>query len=321
MKIIFHENQLSFRGTSNAIYNYAYYNQCYLDNESIILYNKNNENNLDSAIERFQKEFKVIGYENTNELEEIVVKEKVDLFYAIKSGTLDNIVVKNCKMAVHAVFKNYQPHGDVYAYVSEWLAKEMTGGKLPFVPHMIDIYNTDENLRAKLSIPKDAIVFGRHGGNNTFDIKFVKQVVKSIALKRKDVYFLFLGTKPFVFKTILRPYKNIIFLPPSVDSEYISTFINTCDAYLHARKQGESFGIAIGEFSIKNKPVFTWSQCREKSHLEILGDKAIVYDNKNDLKKLINDFKPDPKKQWDAYSKQFNPKVVMDKFKEVFIDG
>src|SRR5690606_2780639 len=122
-----------------------------------------------------------------------------------------------------------------------------------------------------LAIPKDAIVFGRHGGDTTFDIPFAKQVVKKLARERSDVYFVFLGTKSFVFRHLFRPYKNVIFLPTTTEEIYKSKFINTCDAYLHARKQGESFGIATGEFSVKNKPVITWSGSKERSHIDILG--------------------------------------------------
>ena len=320
MKIIFHENQLSYRGTSNALFDYAYFNQEILNNESIILYHKNNKNNLNAAIERFRGDFEVIGYNQISELEKIVEQTKASLFYAIKAGKRDGIEVSNCKTVIHTVFKEYDPHGDVYAYVSEWLSKEMTGGKSPYVPHMIHVEKSNENLRKELNIPEDAIVFGRHGGATTFDIKFIKKVVKKIALKRKDVYFLFLGTNNFVFKNIFTPFKNIIFLPTSIDRNYVSKFINTCDAYLHARKQGESFGIAIGEFSVKNKPVFTWTKSRENSHIDILGDKAILYENQKDAYQLINDFKPNNSINWDAYSEKFSPEKVMEKFKKVFID-
>ena len=57
MKILFHENQLSYRGTSNAVYNYALFNQEYLNNESIIIHQKNNKNNFAPAIEKFKKKF------------------------------------------------------------------------------------------------------------------------------------------------------------------------------------------------------------------------------------------------------------------------
>lgn len=40
-----------------------------------------------------------------------------------------------------------------------------------------------------------------------------------------------------------------------------TTFINTCDAMLWARHDGETFGLAIGEFSSKNKPVIYAKVC------------------------------------------------------------
>ena len=321
MKILFHENQLTYRGTSNAVYNYAVFNEEILGNESVIVHDKTNKSNFEPAIERFKKRFKVIGYESVTELESIVESEKASLFYAIKAGHKDGVLVNNCKTGIHVVFKNHEPHGNVYAYVSEWLSQEMTGGKSPFVPHMIYVEPNATNLRTQLGIPDDAIVFGRHGGNATFDIPFAKRAVKQVARKRKDIYFLFMGTDSFVRKTIFRRYKNIIFLPANVDETYKAQFINTCDAYLHARKQGESFGIAVGEFSVCNKPIITWTGSREKSHIDILGDKALLYSDKKSLKELLLNFRPDTTKDWDAYSKEFSPQKVMQKFKEVFIDG
>lgn len=321
MKILFHENQLSYRGTSNALYHYAHFNEVFFQNESVILYNSKNKNNDNEAIKKFSKRFKVIAYENVNEIDSIVETEKPSLFYAIKAGKNDGILTTKCKSVIHTVFKYNEPHGDVYAYVSEWLANEVTKGKSPFVPHMIHVEKCDEDLRGELNIPNNAIVFGRHGGENTFDLKFVKKVVKQIALKRKNIYFLFMGTNSFVFKSFFRPYKNIIFLDRTNDEIEKSKFINTCDAYLHARKQGESFGIAVGEFSICNKPIITWTDSEEKSHLEILGDKALLYKNESDLKEIIQNFKVDSNKNWDAYSEKFSPEKVMKKFKEVFIDS
>jgi hypothetical protein len=319
MKIIFHENQLSYRGTSLAIYDYAQYNQSILNNESVILYNKTNPNNFENAVSNFKSKFNVIGYENINELEKIVEKEKVDVFYAIKSGEKDGIEVSNCKTCIHTVFKNYDPHGDVYAYVSQWLSEIMTQNKSPFVPHIVNLPNYSDNLRKSLNIPNNAIVFGRHGGAETFDINFVKQTILKFSRKRKDVYFLFLGTNPFTKKSFFRPYKNIIFLPATIDLETKVKFINTCDAYIHARNQGESFGLSVAEFSIKNKPIITWKNAEEKAHLQILGNKAILYENTSDLYNILDNFEPNTNQNWDCYSENFSPKKVMQKFESVFL--
>ena len=320
MKIIFHENQLTYRGTSSAIFDYATYNQELLGNESVIVYNKGNKNNFEPAINKFKNKFKVVGYNQLSELEHIVDAEKAALFYALKAGEKDGVIVSNCKTAIHTVFKHFDPHGDVYAYVSQWLSEEMTNGEYPYVPHIVKVAETNFDLREELGIPKDAIVFGRHGGQNTFDVKFVKSVVRKVARSNKNIYFIFLGTDSFVLKSIFRPYKNVIFLPATVDEIYKAKFINTCDAYLHARKQGESFGIAVGEFSVLNKPIITWSNSKEKAHLDILGSKAIIYNDENDLKPLLENFVPNKTKNWDAYSEEFSPQKVMQKFKNVFID-
>jgi hypothetical protein len=321
MKIIFHENQLSYRGTSAALFDYAKYNEEYLGNESVILYNKLNPNNFENAVLKFKNRFEVIGYEDITQINSIVEKTKSDIFYAIKYGNNDGVFTQSCKSCIHTVFKCYEPHGDVYAYVSEWLSNEMSHGKSPYVPHMISLPQVTDDLRAELNIPKNAIVFGRHGGAETFDIKFVKKTVAKISRNRKDLYFIFLGTNPFVKKNIFRPYKNVIFLPATVDEIYKTKFINTCDAYLHARQQGESFGIAIGEFSIKNKPIITFKNSDEKSHLDILGKKALLYEDTNSLYNLLNTFTPKPELDWDCYTKEFSPTAVMDKFKKVFIDS
>lgn len=318
--IIFHENQLTYRGTSTALFDYAYYNQTILGNESIILYNTTNPNNYPEAVVHFQNHFKVIGYQNSNEIDDIVIKHKADVFYAIKSGENDGIIAQHCKSCIHVVFKNFEPHGNVYAYVSNWLAQTMSNGKCPHVPHIVHLPEIEGDLRNDLGIPQDAIVFGRHGGAETFDIPFVKKTVKKIALKNKNIYFVFLGTNSFVKRTFFRKYKNIIFLPPTTNINYKVKFINSCNAYLHARTQGESFGIAVGEFSIKNKPVITWKHSDEKSHLEILADKAIVYENEKDLYQILKDFKPNTNINYDCYSAQFSPEVVMQKFKAIFID-
>lgn len=320
MKIIFHENQLCYRGTSNALFDYAYYNEEMLGNEAMILYPKNSPNNAEEAIERFKKRFNVVGYSDIKERDEIIKKANADLFYAIKSGERETDTPHELiKTAIHAVFKYNEPYGDVYAYVSEWLAKTMSGGKLPFVPHIVDLPEVSGDLRAELNIPKDAVVFARYGGIETFDIGFVMEAVKKTALKNKNIYFVFMGTDEFVKRNFFRSYKNIIFLPPTTDVERKVKFINTSDAFLHARTQGESFGMAVGEFSIKNKPIITWSGSDEKSHLEILGDKAILYKDKQDIMQILKSFQPDAGKNWDCYSELFNPRAVMEKFENVFI--
>jgi hypothetical protein len=45
-----------------------------------------------------------------------------------------------------------------------------------------------------------------------------------------------------------------------------------------------------------------------------------LYNDANDLNEIIQNFKVDNSKDWDAYSAEYSAEKVMDKFKSVFID-
>ena len=318
MKIAFHTNQLGLAGTEVALYDYADYNEKILNNESIIISNKTHPDNNADVVKKFTDRFKQIyWYENPSEIDRIIQQTHSEIFYAIKLGVNDGIVSNACKTGVHTVFIVNQPHGDVYFYVSEWLSKAASGGVHPFVPHMITLPETKINFRDYLSIPKDAIVFGRYGSFNTFDIGFARKAVIDAAEKNKNLYFLFMNTERFVAGI-----NNIIFLNGTSDLVIKTGFINTCDAMLHARERGETFGIAVGEFSIKNKPVLTFSRSPERSHIEILGDTGWLYSDYNELYRYLSNFKDfyNNSINYDKYSAGFNPEAVMRKFKNVLID-
>ncbi len=319
MKILFHENELNYRGTSIAMYDYADFNEKLLGNESFIAYDKNCKTNHSAGIEKFKKRFRVFAYENFDEVEKFIQKNGIDFFYAIKNGDNDGIVSQEAKTGVHAVFKHYEPHGDIYAYVSQWLSEEMTGGKSPFVPHMVNFYeNTEADLRAELTIPKNAKVFGYYGGAQSFNIGFVRKEVEKIARKYKDIYFIFMGVDSFVAKKWWKSdVKNIIFLPPSSDLLYKLKFINTCTALLHARERGETFGITVAEFALKEKPIITFADSPERNHIVELKENAYYYSSADDLKTILLD--SDLSKTAVQNYEKFLPEPVMEKFKEVFL--
>lgn len=318
MKIGFHTNGLSLRGTEIALYDYAHHNQQLLGNESLIFYRKNNSVDQ-SVLEKFSKQFKLCPYDGQPELNRIIEQEKIDLTYFIKSGERDDAICKSSPALIHAVFptKPEEFHGDKYAFVSQWLSKEYANNQIPFVPHMIELPVHDENLRNDLNIPENSTALGWYGGSDSFNLNFVKKEVLSAVERRSDLYFLFMNMKPFA------KHERLLFLPGNSDLFYKVKFINTCDGMLHARGIGESFGLACGEFSIKGKPVITYAMSPQRSHIEILGDKAILYKGKKDLAEIFDNFsrRVQQEKDWDAYSRDFCAKEVMQKFEDVFIHG
>jgi hypothetical protein len=317
MKIIaFWSNQLCERGTEIAMFDYAYYNQILLGNKSIILYNMHNRNNSLEVIEKFKKEFPVFGVPDFKFVDQILLEQKCDILYDIKYGNNDGQISKVCKTVIHCVFVCEQiPHGDVYASIGPLVAGN--NGKYPVVPHIVNLPNSELNMRKELNIPKNAVVFGRHGGKETFNIKYVQNTVYKVAKNNPHIYFIFVNTFQFCEKL-----DNIIHLNAIIDLTKKVEFINTCDAMIWGRQEGETFGLSIAEFSIKNKPVIASKvNVKDKEHANILGDKALWYDNPTNLEKILLSFDRYVvrNKDWNAYT-EYTPEKVMEIFKKVFID-
>jgi hypothetical protein len=152
---------------------------------------------------------------------------------------------------------------------------------------MVTLPGCNEDLRDSLIIPTDAIVFGRYGGKESFDITFVHNVIKQILEIRDDVYFLFMNTHEFY------SHPNIIYLPGNSDMIYKRKFINSCDALIHARSRGETFGLTCGEFAICEKPIITYGLSQENEHLLILKEKAVIYNNESELTDILLHFSKD----------------------------
>jgi hypothetical protein len=314
MKIGFYQPHLCLRGTTVAIFDYAYYNQSILNNESVIFYDRNDHRNDQSTIKKFSN-FKLVALDSIKELDANLVKQKIDSIYIVKGGKKDDgRSATACKTLIHVVgtTPDSEKHGDVYAYASYWLSREFSQNRCSVVPHMINLPNIEEDFRSILNIPKEAYVFGRNGGQDTWNLSFANEAILEVLEKRQDIYFLFQNT-PINFN-----HRRVIHLAPTADIEFKVKFINTCDAMIHARYEGESFGLSCGEFSVRNKPIITWFGSQERNHIEILGNKGIYYSNKKDMISNLINFEKDTKKDWNCY-REYTPEKVMIKFNNVFL--
>jgi hypothetical protein len=322
VKIAFWDNSLCERGTSIAIFDYAFYNKNYLNNDSIILYNLTRNDNNNEVIEKFKKHFKVIGINQLNEIDKELLNENCDIFYVIKAGNNEGIFSTKIKTVIHCVFNCLEPHGDVYSAISPYIKGYKPN--IPIVPHMINLPTHNMNMRKQLEIPEEAIVYGRYGGFNEFDITYVHKIVYNVAVTHNNIYFLFANTKKFC-PTI----NNIIHLEKIIDLDEKVKFINTCDAMLWGRNDGETFGLSIAEFSTKNKPIIATPNIKlnqnvDLAHFYFLKDKGIWY-NENNLFEILttfinkNNIKDIKLKDWNAY-KDFTPDKVIKIFEKVYIN-
>lgn len=329
MKIAFHILPVCHRGTTTATLDYAKYNEQILGNESIILINENLKQDLsdpgitpqDKDVVQYVKDnYKTISYNDFSEIEFICKDNNITHIYSLKYGKQDGFIIPNIKNLVHVVFNVYDPHGDEYAYVSEWLARTASNNRSKYVPHIVSLPPVQKSdWRKKLNIPEDAIIIGRYGGLYQFDIGFAIETVYKFALANPNYYFLFVNTFNFFEVLGLKALKNIIFIPPIVDLQDKTDFILSCDAMIHARSDGESFGLAICEGLFHDKPVFCFNGGRDKHHIDLLKDTNLLYNNPLELYEKLLSVHNYTTQPYSNLVDNFSPYTVMQKFQDVFL--
>ena len=309
-RVLFHENQLGLRGTTVALYDYADYNEKILGNISYIAAPANSDL---QALEKFQTRFgadRIFLYSDFNSM--IYHAKNIanpTAAYFIKYGKNDGLLFPGVKNIVHYVFDGSEPHGDYYVGVSDWLAQKYN---TDYLPHIVKLPEVDYTYRDYFGISQDATVFGRYGGAEQFDIPYLREVIEAAA--EAGMFFLFMNTNVFT-----KDHPNIIYVNPTYDIETKAAFIKTCDAMIHGRQEGETFGLSICEFLYFDKPIITNIECRDKNHISILKDKGYYYSSADELYSILTEFKKidfDGKALVDRYI----PEKVMKKFKIIIND-
>jgi hypothetical protein len=168
---------------------------------------------------------------------------------------------------------------------------------------MINLPDHNEDMRESLCIPKHAITYGRYGGKQQFN--GIHHIIEKVALDNPNIYFLFVNTDVFC-----KPLKNIIHIDTIVDLSEKRRFINTCDAMLWSRSDGETFGLAIGEFSTCNKPIICYrhNNISADFHIKTLKNNAYWFRTADELINILTGFNREEAKlkDWNMY-KEFTP--------------
>lgn len=350
LRIGFHNMQLCDRGSTIAMYDYAHYNETLLGNESYIVYDATNPRNRRDVVTKCEKRFgtdRVFGYAGGMlAVEQFIQDADLDAMYIIKFGTVDKFVFQGCSTLVHSVFK-VEPHGYRYATVSKYLKEHHTPAdlaqsdrdKIRIVPHMIDMPPIEDvqdgiklgeltDYRKQLGIPSEseAFVIGRYGGLKQFNLYQVHDAIKRFLNApqvpgSKPVYFLFANTRPFYVHERIH-YVNTIY-----DKYEKAAFILACDAMIHGRSDGETFGLSLGEFAFYNKPIITTPTNEFNAHIDILQDRAIIYKTDSDSLLSLLNYVEDTVRRFmrlhhgnvNGYA-EYTPEYAMQQFKEQFLD-
>jgi hypothetical protein len=319
MKVAFHTNTLFFRGSENALWDYAVLNETVLGNQSVICFREVPELGKSAVAARWRSRFPVLTYRSRRDLSRQLRQQGVETLYMIKPGLYDGMVVEGVRNCIHAMYLTEEFHGDSFAFVSRWMSRAATGREESYVPHFVPRFVSKENLREKLGIPAGARVFGRHGAADTFNIPFAKKAVLAHARRHPEDHFVFLNTNPMDPSGDTLP--NLHHLPATIDPEEKGRFFATCDAMLHAQESGETFGLAIAEFAVLGKPVITLARplTGSHAHLEMLRGKGLLYGNRSELERILRDFKP-REVSGTEYEEYADSARVMEIFRRRFLD-
>ena len=355
-KVAFFMRNFTGRGVERSTYDYAHYNETILGNKSYIFaytleYHASfkDEHAYPTSrhqVDDFKKRFgDVIELNGFDEMATYIPLLDLDFFYIQPDGREepvyrfgDKAFWGKCRTIMHCVFTTNVPQADYNLTISHFLnlKYDTTLPVLPLIVSISEHYQEEVansrrttdgtgdlgNMRAELCIPEDAIVFGRYGGHNQFNIPLVHNMILHTVLqpKHSNIYFIFMNTDPLFAEIHMDFYHpNIRYLPFSSDILTKIRFINTCDAMIHGRYMGETFGLAIAEFSSLNKPIVTSNQ-GDIEHIMILREKALVYANDKHLYHIFTHLREltawNKENDWNAY-REYTPERVMRLFDQI----
>ncbi|MCK9581409.1 MAG: glycosyltransferase, partial [Methanoregula sp.] len=145
-------------------------------------------------------------------------------------------------------------------------------------------------------------------------------------LTDKKILFLILGGSEKYKKIAKELGLNVIFLPVSTDSVFVSKFLNTLDIYTHSGKVGETLGLAIQEAMMYKLPVVAM-RGKYNGHVDVIGDTSPVPGDIEGytelLAKLINDdiFRMNvSEKSFERAKKLFSVDSMKQYFENLFIE-
>ena len=318
MRLIIHSNQYCRRGDAVNARHLALGLKLHYGVESLLVADAKNRNNDLEVIENLRSEGMGVSlYSSLTELNKLAESFEATHAYFLKNGRFDGVYIKGIPNLIHAVFQHFEPHGDKYVYVSDWLFDHTIKTKshkswltsyprwlriklssgtpyfptrkvpLDYCPSVVELPPPDPNFRIReiYSIPGDSLIIGRFGGREEFNDPAGHRAVKEMLSKREDIFFVFFNTNKFV------DHQRVIFVDEYITEAQKSSVINDCSLLLNCRLAGESFGFSICEALAMGKPIVAPNLVRNPAmdahHLDLLEGLDLLYDASSDLVEKI----------------------------------
>ena len=309
--VAFFDPNANERGASVAIHQYADYNERILGNRSVIALPREAEGpSADMYRNRFPD---TVAYGSVDDLG--ALSRQVDVFYMLTYGHVPpfDLAALKCRSAIHCALHGPQPARRRLRRRLRMGGRHLRHHRGPGrAPHRRPPGRRRGPAPGAEHSP-EAVVFGRYGGFTQFNIMAVMRTIAHAVASREDLYFVFINTAPFM------EHPRVIYLPKTVDPAYKARFINTCDAMIHARAEGETFGLrpsgsfrsAVNPSSAgSGRPIGSICMCWE-STASTTGRRRSS--SRRSCPSRRAETRPD------CYSEKFSPHRVMGQFDRVFL--
>ncbi len=291
-RVLLHSGQISERGDSSNARNYSRMLSTELGIESLIAFPKYGKNNWEAVSQLEEIGLQVFPYTSFRQLQDHAKSIGITDAYFMNGGGYTGEWIPGARKITHAVFRNYQPHGDVYAHCSEWLSAFATSRKLELLrrvnprSHGYSFRDKGERIRIlamreEMSSPyaidanlaKDWVphcVYPENGDGRAFRRKYGLPLTAHVIGRiggldqfndpaAQAAVVVLLSSRQdlhFCFINTQRfiEHPQVTFIDQVTEVEKWS-FYDACDIFLNGRMMGESFGFTIVEPLALGKPV------------------------------------------------------------------
>jgi glycosyltransferase involved in cell wall biosynthesis len=319
IKFLLHSNSFSERGDSVTLLAIGGLLKREFGSECVIAVPADAEHvSAERMSEAISRDFEVFRYRNKSELDTFARSRGVTHSYVFHAGKKTDLPyydesdpqsfrIGDTRHITHVVFRSFDPHGEVYAYVSDWLmawAKPRiffwralgflfsAGGKsrtlVTSFPHFIEEWPTSTSkqpLRQEIGIPRNAHVIGRIGGFSEFDDLAARDGISLVLDTWPDSYAIFINTPRFL------DHPRAFFLD-KLSRAGVKRFYDACDVLINGRRMGESFGYSIAEPLSLGKPViapgFIRNPLMDKNHIKLLRGSGLLYSSAKSILRIYN---------------------------------
>lgn len=164
------------------------------------------------------------------------------------------------------------------------------------VPHVEILYNPLEDFPEKVWSKKpvgDVVTFGRigRGENSTFDPIAVKAFLKLEKEYGDRVRFIVVNPAP-LWKTCAEDLGVVrMEYRENLSQEQVQGFYSEIDVFAHARKDGETVGMAIAEAMLAGNPILTHRSHFHNDHFNILDDRYAKWSDCDDVQTYYENMK------------------------------